>query len=970
MRIEKVVIENINSLAGRFEVDFTDRGYSGGLFAITGPSGAGKTTVLDAICLALYGQTPRIKDISATRDEIMTKGTDDCSAEAVFVSRGKRYRAIFSHRRSAGANPFRPVEREIIEYMQDGFKTVAASIREADAKIVEVTGLDYTRFTRSIMLAQFRFAEFLKASANERAEILEQVTDMGMYRRISAAVYERLKQEEAALEKIRNKFEFIAVPDEAQEAAYARELKALEAALPKQTGLRETLRQCADVLTRADGFAQTLAEDTAQTPVLQKALAESEARLEQAQHTEQRAGAALAALRETLKTVRALDIKLETQRKECARIDKAAQEQDAAIREHKRRILEVFKNYEPEAAPERLKAMYEADDTAALLRTGVQKEMDEAEKRQQEVKAKTDSLLGGHDEAHWQHRIEILKTALALADTNEALNKAQANSEEEAKAQRVLIERYKEATARTDEAKERYEYALLDQRFGEERSKLAEGAPCPLCGATQHPYSGKAEQEGFFAGAEAGKKEAEAALRQIERGMAESGQRRIDIASRIKELKLAIEQHIAALDGEMPEASEEELKAALEDARKRVKEYPALLKEQAEAADEAGKLAARMGEVDKNVQAIMLRKEQIGEAQRQADALRDELKTAQGLRDEYTKQREALFGGRNPDAEEAAADKAAKYAQDMKEQRRVERDAAATALAENSRDIYRAREALEKERSALTDTCASALSQAKGLELPEDGGERQAAFAAAAAALTEKPERSALSAAAEALGKLISSGTEQKALIAQRLKDIDRDRKALHELKIAEREQKQVYIKWGNLNKLIGSADGSRFPRMAQGITFDALLRYANVSLSRMTDQYVLVRDMTDGAKPLELAVLDMYRAGEQRPVSNLSGGESFLVSLALALGLSEMSSGRARIDSLFIDEGFASLDESYLEAALQTLSTLSTREDKLVGVISHVEALKERIDAQITVVKRSGGRSTLLGPGVTAAEA
>ena len=128
-----------------------------------------------------------------------------------------------------------------------------------------------------------------------------------------------------------------------------------------------------------------------------------------------------------------------------------------------------------------------------------------------------------------------------------------------------------------------------------------------------------------------------------------------------------------------------------------------------------------------------------------------------------------------------------------------------------------------------------------------------------------------------------------------------------------------------------------------------------------------LVRDDGNASKPLELAVIDTYQAGERRPVANLSGGESFIVSLALALGLSEMSSGRARIDSLFIDEGFASLDENYMEAALQTLSTLGSREGKLVGVISHVEALKERIDVQIEVKKLSGGRSTLAGPGVKA---
>ena len=969
MRIERVVIENINSLAGHFEVDFTDRGYSGGLFALVGPSGAGKTTVLDAICLALYGQTPRIGTISATQDELMTKGEDACLAEAVFVSRGRRYKSAFAHKRSNGSNPFRLVDREIIEYTENGPVTVASGIRECDAKIVEVTGLDYSRFTRSIMLAQFRFAEFLNANATDRAAILEQITDMEIYRRISAAVYERTEREKAILDQIHIKSSLIAVPDEAEEAILVREQKRLGLALPAQSKLREALRKCGDALTGVGRLEKELADDIAQTPVLQKALADGETRLAEALQAEQNAVAALDALRVTLKKVRALDIQIETQQKECSRIDGEAKKQDAAVKERKLQILDVYKKYEPDASDARFREMYATDDVGALLRAGVQAELDEAEKHQATVRGKIVSLLDGRDEAHWQSRIEMLKTALTLFDVNDALEKAQAEGEEEANNQKNLIERHKQAMARVDDAKERYEYALLDQRFGEERRKLAEGTPCPLCGATHHPHAGSPEQEGFFAAAEALKKEAEAALLQIERSMAESGQRRIEIAKRIKEHKLAIEQYKETLGGELPEATAEQARAALEDAQKRVREYPALLKEQAAAADEARKLAARMGEIDKDVQAVSMRKEQVTEAQKQASVLRMELTKAQEALEGQKKQRAEIFGSKDADGEEAAAEKAAKAAQGLKEQRRMERDKASTALEQNGNNIARTRETLEKEQAGLAAQYEAARVQAKGIAPPEQEDMLYAAYAQAAAALGETPQQSAISAAADALEALVADGMEHKAIIARNLSDIAGNRKALNKLKSDENEQKQRVIKWGRIDKFIGSSKGDKFSRMAQGITFDALLRYANLSLSRMTDQYVLVRDM-EGGKPLELAVLDMYRAGEQRPVSNLSGGESFLVSLALALGLSEMSSGRARIDSLFIDEGFASLDENYLEAALQTLSTLSTREDKLVGVISHVEALKERIDTQIEVRKRSGGRSTLSGPGVTAQEA
>ena len=121
-----------------------------------------------------------------------------------------------------------------------------------------------------------------------------------------------------------------------------------------------------------------------------------------------------------------------------------------------------------------------------------------------------------------------------------------------------------------------------------------------------------------------------------------------------------------------------------------------------------------------------------------------------------------------------------------------------------------------------------------------------------------------------------------------------------------------------------------------------------------------------DPDQPLELSVVDNYQAGEIRSTKNLSGGESFIVSLALALGLSRLASRNVRVDSLFLDEGFGTLDEETLETALDTLASLQ-QDGKLIGVISHVQALKERIRTQLSVQPVSGGRSRRAGPGVSA---
>ncbi|MDN3446220.1 AAA family ATPase [Psychrobacter sp. APC 3281] len=196
--------------------------------------------------------------------------------------------------------------------------------------------------------------------------------------------------------------------------------------------------------------------------------------------------------------------------------------------------------------------------------------------------------------------------------------------------------------------------------------------------------------------------------------------------------------------------------------------------------------------------------------------------------------------------------------------------------------------------------------------------------------------------------------------ISQRLKD-NEDKKTTQQAQLdAINAQKGELQVWQQLHKLIGSSDGKKFRTFAQGLTFDIMISHANTQLQKMSNRYLLVRD--DG-NPLELNVMDDYQGGEIRSTKNLSGGEGFIISLALALGLSQMASQNIRVDSLFLDEGFGTLDEESLDIALDTLTNLQ-QEGKLIGVISHVQALKDRILTQIKVEKLSGGFSRISGQG------
>ena len=193
----------------------------------------------------------------------------------------------------------------------------------------------------------------------------------------------------------------------------------------------------------------------------------------------------------------------------------------------------------------------------------------------------------------------------------------------------------------------------------------------------------------------------------------------------------------------------------------------------------------------------------------------------------------------------------------------------------------------------------------------------------------------------------------------QRLADNDRLRQEQRVLVERIEQQERVFEQWSALQELIGSADGKKFRNIVQQMNLELMVAHANRQLVKMTDRYLL--EVGNGT--LELNIRDNYQAGELRSTKNLSGGESFLVSLALALGLSQMASRTTRVDSLFLDEGFGTLDEDALDTALSTLASLQQR-GKLIGIISHVQGLKERVPTQIEVLPIGGGRSRILGPG------
>ncbi|MRW93209.1 AAA family ATPase [Duganella sp. FT80W] len=292
-------------------------------------------------------------------------------------------------------------------------------------------------------------------------------------------------------------------------------------------------------------------------------------------------------------------------------------------------------------------------------------------------------------------------------------------------------------------------------------------------------------------------------------------------------------------------------------------------------------------------------------------------------------------------------------------------DQASTVLQERQRQREQHQLTAPPPRGASTADADEAADKAEPTQAP--AAQTADLWSAAAPAETPEvpapaPEPSPITLVSEALNALLAErktandhATSLQLALAQ-----DDDKRRRSSAMLAEIDQQEAIAqRWARMDDLIGSADGKRFRNYAQQFTLDVLLGYANAHLNHLSRRYQLERIQNSANPSLALLVRDQDMGGEMRSVHSLSGGESFLVSLALALGLASLSSNRVRVESLFIDEGFGSLDADTLRVAMDALDGLQAMGRK-VGVISHVQEMTERISAKILVQPSAGGRSAI----------
>lgn len=975
MKILRIRLQNLNSLRGEHSVDLTAEPLaSAGLFAITGPTGAGKSTLLDAVTLALYGKAARYGNES-NPEHVMSRHTGECSAEVEFEVPSGIYRAVWERRRARkqADGALQPPKRYI--YDQAG-QPLAQQIREAEEKIEELLGLNYERFLRSVLLAQGEFARFLKADANERAELLESLTGTAIYSRLGQRAFaeanrreNEVAQKEAGLGQIpvleaaaRQTLEAELAQGEQERATLAQTMATGGEMLAKIASLENARKRETDAVFEQDKIAMEqqrtaldlealrshrltvpYAGDLARMDAAEKAAVSAKALAGKTVAAHANAKTALYQANQIYRLALAAALEaLETKSVKAREVEQTETQVSVVVREW----LEAHK-------PDAVLADQMADVATAIG----------------ELKSARSTLAG--EWRDWKTTAaQILPIeAKALPATLEAIAEAELSAKLEAflaaaKAKLTALEaEEKEAKALLDLRKHHLDMAKLVAKLEDHRHLLKSGEACPLCGALEHPYATGAAPGPAITDLEAEVRKATGKLESCTETKRRHGEKladlKVDRTNLIQSLadgeaKLkALETLLKPLTENIPAPGQEEtLRSRLQERernyRKQLKLEETANKRKTEAtqslklaAEETAKLTRKLGKLPT-----------IPPEQKIETVDPEDLPAVPDA--------EEAFGGavqvENTTATQAhdrAAD-AARAVQGQEEVRQPLEEAIATTEFQTLANLRKARLATEV---------------AKGIEAIESDLQRRMTAAGALLMEARKDISNLLEArileGEEAVvfkARQIQLQRDNEALVASQATrrgqiNTDTQNQRLRKAKETElAEARTQLVVWKRLREMIGSHDGSKFRRYAQAISLDVLTRHANRHLAKLSDRYVISRDSQEA---LNLQIEDLHQASVRRPMASLSGGESFLASLALALGLSDLAGRTVRIDSLFIDEGFGSLDPETLEIAIASLESLR-QDHKTVGVISHVGLLKERISTQISVEKVAGGVSRI----------
>lgn len=942
MRPEKLTISAFGPYADRTEIDFSRLGDSG-LYLITGDTGAGKTTIFDAITFALYGQASgQVRDSAMFRSKYADTATETF-VELVFSYQGKKYQVFRSpeymapKKRGTGLT-LRKAEAQLI-YPDE--RQPVTKARDVTRAIEELLGLDYEQFTQIAMIAQGDFQKLLLAGTVQRGEIFRQIFHTGIYQQV------QLKLKEAAQSRYKEYDEMRRSIAQYLDGVKLRQREGTEAeefAELKKGKFEGKLERSLEILKSfIDQGEKRESELLKQEQEVDQKIRTMENILHlsaQKRNLEQKKDFARKQLEQLLPDLE----KVSGEAEKYKDADQKCEALGILIREKQ----EQLKKYQ---VLEQLK-----------------KELDEIRMQLKKCRAGQEANIRQEQQLHKD--MEQLKKERSLLE-NSQLDLQKAITEREKRTQRkselngletemrefkglyeATKEQQKKYQAAYEKAQQQSEYyqqifhSFLDAQAGILAQELKENEPCPVCGSLSHPHP-----------------------RIISKGRTVTSEILDNEKIKLDKLeKISADQSLEA--GKLKERSNASWKQIVSGAEELLAEFQEFRKETKNGNGQAGdfrtvwkqmilminrekeKCENLLTESDRKIREAEENTKRKQKVEKLLENLEKEKDILQEKKNSCDREQTGLTtkASENEKQQKNAAEEIrqvhSEAGKEVLEKEIREKQQEYIDLKENSRKMKETFERFQAEKARITSTIKTLEEQQKEIgEIREDEIREQYTEST-----TQKTE-------------LAEKRKELFSIQSGNLEIFRKVQKRKEEMTKAEAE----YVWMKNLSDTAnGNLNGKakiELETYIQMAYFDRILRRANVRFMTMSSgQYELKRqEQSENRKEkagLDLNVIDHYN-GTERSVKTLSGGESFQASLSLALGLSDeiqASAGGIRLDSMFVDEGFGSLDEEALSQAVKALSSLADGH-RMVGIISHVAELKDRIENKIIVTKQCSGK-------------
>lgn len=1052
MKILKIELENINSLFGKWCIDFTDPSFvNNSLFSISGPTGSGKSSILDAITLALYGRTPRQETIhkGGNGNEVMTRDAGYCMARVTYHCSKGDFVSEWSQRRahdkaSGNLQDAQGIVYRVGEDANPIFNGKTSSKGELAEVNTENTQLDFSQFCRSIMLAQGEFSKFLTCEEDERAEILEKLNGSEKYRLIGEkvgdhwsaaktakdAIEAQLKENENVVLSEEEKQELqstmatleaegLALKNAKKETdeiiAWYKKLNEKIAALNSAKGTRERAEQACNEFKNDDArlqkamaasecsapfatleglrtskahFERDIAQNKESLPELESALTCANNQKHDAENAQKQANDFIQGNEALWNEIRSLDTQIKSANDNLTQAEMRKREANEKLAKANSSLEQAKKDIE--------KLQKTFNDADAFLKEHA------ADQDLPQVISKSEPIVN-----QLKNNIRELKSQkITLTAAQKDVEKAVENLESANSQKQELLQEQNKLFQN--------EVLVLADVI---QKHLQPNAPCPVCGSTEHPAcNGERSCE------HSGEHSANAAdpVHTNPASSANDATTAADTAAKIRDLN----ERLQAADSKIAtlETAKVRAESAATAANEAIRNTTDHRDEAIDALTTAWKpwVAFDIEKIDETLELLRARSSayqgnkqtfdsvsaQLGATNANKASAESSVKAAVETAQTETGAYNAALNAKNQLVENRKQKFGDQNVDDVAARAKTALDSANANLQKCADAALQAQGKLDNCKTQITtlqsqlQTVEKDLAQAQNdfaAALQKNNFESEEAFAKARLTQNElhqlqnrKQEienalvaaKQTESDAANALESTQKERTESRPLeelqlLAQQQENTlteKRDRYSAIRAKLqqdqgnATRRQRlqrefddanREFIRWSTMRDWFGKKDGTDFSQFVQGLTFKSLLKHANRQLQIVRERYTL-----EPKGNLDFSLRDAH-FDYPRSISNLSGGEKFLISLSLALGIADFASRNVKIESLFIDEGFGTLDPASLNDVMDCLKVQQKR-GKMLGFISHVDNMIQEIPQKIELEIKANGHSVIHGPGVT----